>query len=380
MSKDSPDKKDEKVDNSGALALSRRDLIKVAGMGLTVLAGTNLLGTPTCTRAFAMSAKEAETAPGPPEGIAPKVNKPQYVLRIGSHEVNPDHGKPTAAITANGTLPAPEIRVKEGEYLRIQVENRLSKQATSIHWHGILVPAGMDGVPLISQAPIPPGQIFIYEFPVLQSGTYWYHSHFGFQEQMGLGGPFIIEPKSEPLHYDRDYVIFLSDWLHSDPGQVIPNLRKKAKEETPAMKVPRGPDLADVRYDALLLNGRGNQDPWSGLARPGERVRLRIINGSASTFFRFQIEGTDLQITHADGLAIRPVVVDSLFIGMGETYDAIVSLKASGNLLIRAQGLGQKGAEAIGLLHTPDVKLQTSATKPFEKGPRQLSYRQILAP
>ena len=99
MSKDSPDKKDEKVDNSGALALSRRDLIKVAGMGLTVLAGTNLLGTPTCTRAFAMSAKEAETAPGPPEGIAPKVNKPQYVLRIGSHEVNPDHGKPTSQMT-----------------------------------------------------------------------------------------------------------------------------------------------------------------------------------------------------------------------------------------------------------------------------------------
>ncbi len=122
----------------------------------------------------------------------------------------------------------------------------------------MLVPAGMDGVPLVSQAPIPPDQIFIYEYPVLQSGTYWYHSHFGFQEQMGLGGPFIIEPKSEPLQYDRDYVIFLSDWLHSDPYQVIPNLRKKARQETPAMKMSQGPDLADVRYDALLLNGRGN--------------------------------------------------------------------------------------------------------------------------
>jgi FtsP/CotA-like multicopper oxidase with cupredoxin domain len=380
MPKDSHDKKDEKVINFRGWAMSRRDLIKIAGVGLTALAGANLPGIPTCTQAFAMSAKESKAAHEPSEGIVPKPNKPQYVLRIGGQELNPDRAKPAAAITANGTLPAPEIRVKEGEYLRIQVENRLSKQDTSIHWHGILVPAGMDGVPLISQAPIPPGQIFIYEYPVLQSGTYWYHSHFGFQEQMGLGGPFIIEPKYEPLQYDRDYVIFLSDWLHSDPYLVIPNLRKKAKKETPAMKMAQGPDLADVRYDALLMNGRGNQDPWSGLARPGERVRLRIINGSASTFFRFRIEGIDLQITHADGLAVRPVVVDSLFIGMGETYDAIVSLAASGSHLIWAQGLGQKGLEAIGVLHTPDVKRQTVATKPFEEGRRPLSYRQILAP
>jgi len=379
MSKDSHDK-NATVDSFRAWVFSRRDLVKIAGMGLTALAGTRLADIPICAQAFATSAKETEATQGPSEGIIPKPNKPQYVLRIGRQELDPDHAKPTAAITANGTLPAPEIRVKEGEYLRIQVENRLSQQDTSIHWHGMLVPAGMDGVPLVSQAPIPPGQIFIYEYPVLQSGTYWYHSHFGFQEQMGLGGPFIVEPKSEPLHYDRDYVIFLSDWLHSDPWQVFSNLRKKAKKEFPAMKMSQGPDLADVHYDALLLNGRGNQDPWSGLARPGERVRLRIINGAASTFFRFQVEGTDLQITHADGLAVRPVVVDSLFIGVGETYDAIVSLAASGNNLIRAQGLGQKGLEAIGVLHTPDVKPQTSVTKPFEAGQRQLSYRQILAP
>ena len=142
MPMDSTDKKDAKVDNSGDVALSRRDLIKIAGLGLTALAGTNLLGISTCTQAFAMSDKEAEAAQGPPEGFAPKPNKPQYVLKIGRQELNPDHAKPTAAITANGALPAPEIRVKEGEYLRIQVENRLSKQDTSIHWHGILVPAG----------------------------------------------------------------------------------------------------------------------------------------------------------------------------------------------------------------------------------------------
>jgi FtsP/CotA-like multicopper oxidase with cupredoxin domain len=238
----------------------------------------------------------------------------------------------------------------------------------------------MDGVPLVSQAPIPPDQIFIYEYPILQSGTYWYHSHVGFQEQMGLGGPFIIEPKSEPLHYDRDYVIFLSDWLHTNPWQVFDDLRKKGKKSTPTRKMPQGPDLSDIRYDALLINGRGNKDPWSGLVKPGEKVRLRIINGAASTYFRFLIEGTDLQITHADGQAIRPVVADSLFIGVSETYDAIVSLPASGSRLIRAQGQGQGGLEAIGVLHTPDVKPQTSPTKPFAAGRRPLSYRQLMAP
>jgi FtsP/CotA-like multicopper oxidase with cupredoxin domain len=373
MPKGSSNKKDG---NSGAWILSRRDLIKAAGLGLTVLAGANVLGMPL---AGAASVKEPEAPQKPATEFAPKPNKTQYVLKVATQELNPDLAKPTAAITANGALPAPEIRVKEGELLRIQLENRLNKQDTSIHWHGLLVPAAMDGVPLISQAPIPPDQIFIYEYPILQSGTYWYHSHYGFQEQMGLGGPFIIEPKSEPLHYDRDYVIFLSDWLHSNPWQVFDNLRKKAQKSTPAMKIPQGPDLADVRYDALLLNGRGNKDPWSGLVKPGERVRLRIINGSASTFFRFQIEGTDLQITHADGLAIRPIVADSLFIGVGETYDAIVSLEASGSRLIRAQGQGQRGLEAIGVLHTPDVKPQTAPTKPFEAGRRPLSYRQIMA-
>ena len=380
MPKDSHDKKEEKVNNFRTGALSRRELIKIAGLGLMAMAGTNLPGIPTCTPAFALSDKKAETARGTSAGFVPTPNKPQYLLKIGKQELNPDHTKPVAAITVNGTLPGPEIRVKEGENLRIQVENRLSKQDTCIHWHGLLVPAGMDGVPVVSTAPIPPGQIYIYEYPILQTGTYWYHSHFGLQEQMGLSGPFIIEAKREPLQYDRDYVIFLGDWLHSDPYQVVPNLRKKAKKETPASKKSQGPDLADVRYDALLLNGRGNADPWTGLARPGERVRLRIINGATSTLFRLQIEGIDLRFTHADGLAIRPVVADNLFISPGETYDAIVSLKTSGSHLIRAQGLGQGGAEAIGVLHTPDVKPRTSATTPFKKGRRQLSYRQLVAP
>jgi FtsP/CotA-like multicopper oxidase with cupredoxin domain len=236
----------------------------------------------------------------------------------------------------------------------------------------------MDGVPNISHVPLPPGQIFIYEYPIRQSGTYWYHSHYGFQEQMGLGGPFIIEPKTETWVYDEDYVLFLSDWLRSDPYQIIPNLRKKGAKESGSMK-PRGPDLADVRYDALLINGKGKADPWTGTARPGDRIRLRLINGSGSTLFRFMIEGLELQITNADGLAVRPFTVDNLLIGMGECYDIAVTVPTSGSYLIRAQGLGQGGEEAIAVLRTPDARAKATTTKP-RWGPRQLSYWQLLAP
>ena len=166
----------------------------------------------------------------------------------------------------------------------------------------------MDGVPLISQAPIPPDQLFIYEYPILQSGTYWYHSHFGFQEQMGLGGPFIIEPKNEPLHYDRDYVIFLSDWLHADPWQVFYNLRKKAKKETPAMKMPQGPDLVDVRYnalsakiEALLTRVLGDQHLTAlmvthGFAQAGRIANRAVLIDAGSLI----VNGTVQEVLHAE--------------------------------------------------------------------------------
>lgn len=351
--------------------ITRRDLLKASGVGLAVVAGSRLLSYADTPQTL-HTVKDNSAAV--PSGDVPRPNHPQYVLGIQHTKLNPDGAKVMPAITANGVFPAPEIRVKEGDLLRLQVENRLGNQAASLHWHGLLLPAGMDGVPEISQAPIAPGRVFVYEYPILQSGTYWYHSHFQLQEQIGLGGPFIIEAKHEPLQYDHDYVLFLSDWLHSDPYRVIPDLIKKGADAG-----DDSPDLADVQYDALLLNGKGNADPWTCMARTGERVRFRIINGSASTFFRFMIDGHDLQVTHADGLAVRPVLVDNLTIGTAECYDVLVTVAKSGSYTIRAEGLGESGMQALGVLHSPDVRPKTNPARPFWAS-RELSYRQLSAP
>jgi multicopper oxidase len=315
------------------------------------------------------------------------------------------------------------------------VANHLADETTSIHWHGLLVPSAMDGVPGLSQEPIPPRQVFVYEYPIQQSGTYWYHSHVGLQEQLGLLGAFIIEPRREPLSYDRDYVVMLSDWLHADPYAVLANLRGQPQAGTApgggrampptgqaggiamaAMKMDSGvaagamtmggspehgaampmqaqnpgaggtrmagmamgsADLADVDYSAFLLNGRGNHDPWTAVARPGERVRLRVINAGSSTFFRFMVDGHPLTVSHADGNAVRPVEVDNLLIGMAETCDLLVTVRESGSFMIRAEAQDGSG-QAVGVLHTPDAQPKADLAKP-RWGPRQLAYGQLQA-
>lgn len=260
----------------------------------------------------------------------PRPNKSQYVLRIAPTKLNPDGKQTVAAVTVNGIFPGPEIRVREGDQLRIRVENLLD-QPTSIHWHGLLVPASMDGVPDVSNAPIAAGRVFVYEFPILQTGTYWYHSHSDMQEQIGLAGPFVIEEANSPGNIDHDAVVMLSDWLHRSPEQVWAALR--GPKSNPAGSTMQGSmpmgassrvDLSDVAYDAFLINGRGNAKPWILKARPGERIRLRFINAGASTYFRLRLDRIPLTITHADGIAVQPVTVEHLLIGMAECYDAVV--------------------------------------------------------
>src|SRR5262249_16175427 len=258
-------------------------------------------------RAAARPASSKETA------YVPRPNATQYVIAVSRTAINPDGAQSVQAILGNGRLPGPEIRVREGDLLRVLVENRLPDSPTSIHWHGLLDPAAMDGVPDISTAPIAPGRMYIYEYPIRQSGTYWYHSHVGFQEQQGFYGAFVIEPAHEPLHTEHDAVVILADWLHRSPEEVFAELRgkKESMGETkggvnpgagPMGGMKGGPDLSDVKYDAFLLNGRAANDPWTLSVRPGERIRLRLIDGGASTYFRVGLDGHKLQITHADGL------------------------------------------------------------------------------
>lgn len=263
----------------------------------------------------------------------------------------PVDGRTGHAVAINGTIPAPLIRLKEGQNVRLTVENRLLDEDTSIHWHGFIVPFQMDGVPGISFPGIRPGTSFTYEFPIKQSGTYWYHSHSGLQEQLGHYGPIVIDPAGpDPVAYDREHVIVLSDWTFMHPHRLFTRLKQeggffnrnrrtlagemsgKADPLSPAdarmfAEMRMDPtDISDITAAAYtyLINGHSPAENWTGLFRPGERVRLRIINTGAQTIFNVRIPGLKLLVVATDGIDVRPVEVDEFQIGNAETYDVIV--------------------------------------------------------
>jgi len=268
-------------------------------------------------------------------------------LRVG-HSMFTVGGRPGHAITINGVLPAPLIRLREGQTVRLHVENGLDED-TSIHWHGLILPFHMDGVPGISFPGIAAKQTFTYEFPVIQNGTYWYHSHSGLQEQMGHYGPLVIDPAgADPVTYDREHVIVLSDWTFMHPHRVIGKLKQEGgyfnRQRQALIGDPgeNGMSLADrliwgrMRMDptdiadvtgttyTYLINGHGPQENWTGLFQPGERVRLRIINASAMSIFNIRLPGLPMTVVQADGQNVRPVETDELQISVAETYDVIV--------------------------------------------------------
>ncbi len=260
------------------------------------------------------------------------------------------------ATTVNGSLPAPTLRWREGDTVTIRVKNRLN-ETTSIHWHGIILPFQMDGVPGISFAGIPPGETFTYQFKVQQSGTYWYHSHSGMQEATGVYGAIIIDPaQTDSIRADREYVVQLSDWTDEDPMRVLAKLKMqgdyynynqptavdffqdasqmglKAAIDKRKMwnEMRMSPtDLADLSANVLtyLMNGTTPAGNWTGLFRPGERVRLRFINGAANTFYDVRIPGLQLTVVQTDGVNVEPVTVDEFRFGPGETYDVLVQPK-----------------------------------------------------
>jgi CopA family copper-resistance protein len=276
----------------------------------------------------------------------PTLTGEDITLKVG-HSPFTVGGRTGHAITLNGVLPAPLIRLREGQNFRLTVENELDED-TSIHWHGLLLPFQMDGVPGVSFPGIPARGSFTYEFPIVQSGTYWYHSHSGLQEQLGHYGPMIIDPKGpDPVAYDRGHVIVLSDWSFLHPHQIFSKLKQEGgffnrqkqtllgrredemtqDERMMFARMRMDPtDIADVTEAAFtfLINGHGPQENWTGLFRPGERVRLRIINAAAQTIFNVRIPGLPMTVVAADGQNVRPVRIDEFQIGNAETYDVIV--------------------------------------------------------
>lgn len=281
-------------------------------------------------------------------------------------------GQPARPITLNGSIPGPLIRMRQGRDAVLRVTNHLDED-TSIHWHGILLPYTMDGVPGVSFAGIKPGETFEYRYPVEQSGTYWYHSHSGLQEQLGHYGPLILDPaEPEPFEYQRDYVVMLSDWTFDDPGWVLSRLKKGegyynyqkrtvgdffrdvAAQGWSRTWAERGMwgrmrmssrDIADVTGAAYtyLINGLPSESNWTGLFRPGEKVRLRVINGSAMSFFDVRIPGLKMTVVAADGQNVEPVPVDEFRIGVAETYDVIVEPQQDRAYTIFAESMDRSG-------------------------------------
>ena len=319
----------------------------------------------------------------------------RYELVIDEGEVRFSDGS-RPALTINGQSPAPELRFKEGEEVEIAVTNKLERM-TALHWHGIILPYTQDGVPGISFPGIAPGETFTYRFTLNQSGTYWYHAHADFQEQEGLYGPLIIEPKGrEPYRYDREYTVLLFDWQDENPERTLANLKKQAdyyndQQQTVVdffrdvardglgatvrdrwdwgnMRMAKT-DIADVGGFRFLINGRDAEQNWTALFKPGERVRLRIINGSGMSYFDLRIPGLPLTVVQADGNDVQPVVVDQLRLAVAETYDVIVQPREDKAYALVAESMDRRG-QALATL-APRTGMRAEA--PPLRAPRLLS-------
>ena len=327
------------------------------------LAATGLLGGLGMWRAPVW----AVTSPGQ----ANVLTGTEFDLYIGELPVNITGTKRTA-MAINGSVPGPILRWREGDTVTLRVRNRL-QQDTSIHWHGIILPANMDGVPGLSFHGIAPDGMYEYKFKVQQNGTYWYHSHSGFQEQVGVYGALVIDAKEpEPFTYDRDYVVMLSDWTDEDPARVLSKLKKQSdyynyhkrtvgdfvndvsemgwsaaladRKMWAEMKMSPT-DLADVSgYTyTYLMNGQAPDGNWTGVFRPGEKIRLRFINGSAMSYFDVRIPGLKMTVVAADGQHVEPVSVDEFRVAVAETYDVIVEPDSEQAYTIFAQSMDRTG-------------------------------------
>jgi len=337
---------------------SRRDFLQTGAATLGLLAGLDSL-LPRFAGASGLPRAPLRAADG------------VFDLAIGRESVGIG-GRRASAIAINGSVPGPLLRFREGDDVTLRVRNAL-REDTSIHWHGIILPNGMDGVPEVTFPGIKPGETFTYRYPVRQSGTYWYHSHSGLQEQLGVYGPLIIDPaEPDPIESEREHVVLLSDWTFEDPYGLLANLKKMGGYYNFQRRTVGGffrdigeqglgaavgdrlrwgrmrmdpTDIADVTGAtySYLMNGMAPASNWTGLFQPGERVRLRLINGSAASYVDVRIPGLALTVVQADGQNVQPVTVDELRIAIAETYDVIVTPAENRPYTIFAEAMDRSG-------------------------------------
>jgi FtsP/CotA-like multicopper oxidase with cupredoxin domain len=343
------------------LSLPRRSFLS----GSVALAAASALSVP----AWARGGSLRHAAKGPPElageDIRLTIDRAHFATG----------GRSGHAVAVNGSVPGPLVKLREGQDVRLHVTNNLDEDS-SIHWHGLLVPFQFDGVPGVSFPGIRPGETFTYEFPLRQSGTYWWHSHSGLQEQAGHYGPLVVEAADgSDAQYDRDYVVLLSEFTPLHPHEVMRKLKVgehyfnrqmqtategemsgEMRREWAAMRMnPR--DISDVTGSTytFLINGHGPADDLEYLFKPGERVRLRFINGSAMTFFNIRIPGMEMKVIQADGQAVRDVPVDEFQIGVAETYDVVVEPRTGAHTIV-AEAMDRSGMGVATLTDTPGRK------------------------
>ncbi|PVZ12504.1 MULTISPECIES: copper resistance system multicopper oxidase [unclassified Pseudomonas] len=355
---------------------TRRTFIQTLAAG-TALAGTGLWQQPV----WAAPVSTGQALAGA-----------DFDLYIGEQTVNIT-GTPRTAQTINGSLPGPLLRWREGDTVSLRVRNRL-KETTSVHWHGIVLPADMDGVPGLSRFKgIAPGEYYDYRFTLRQNGTYWYHSHSGFQEQRGVYGPLIIDPATPaPYHFDREHVLMLSDWTDQNPERVFARLKEQpeyyqqqrtlvdfihdvaeqgftaaVKDRAMWARMRMSPtDIADVSGQAYtyLVNGHGPQANWTGLFKPGETVLLRLINGSAMSYFDLRIPGLKLRVVAADGQYVQPVDVDEVRLAVAETLDVLVEPGDAAAYTVFAQAMDRSGYARATLAQRAGAQAQIPALDP----------------
>ncbi|HEU4542762.1 MAG TPA: multicopper oxidase family protein [Jiangellaceae bacterium] len=331
----------------------------------------------------AVQSAENERRSSDAKVVAVTLTAAPTTMRIGDRELE--------TWTFNGQLPGPELRLNAGDVLRARVQNRLPDPLT-IHWHGIDLRSDMDGVPHVSQQPIPPGGDFTYEFTVPDPGTFFYHSHVGVQLDRGLYGALIVEDPAAKADYDREFTVILDDWLDgvaATPDDVLSQLRTEGMSHggmggmhhgagAGTVGSPLGTDTGDVDYQLFLSNGRPPDDPDEVAIEPGERVRLRMINAASDTAFRVAVGGAQLEVTHTDGRPVLPVDTDAVLLGMGERYDAVVTVTGPGVFPLVASAEGKDG-QAMALLRTGPGESPPPDVEPSELTGRLLTLDDLQA-
>ena len=346
--------------------------------GSSTLLGASMLSTlPTMANSALTKSQNVVVNSDRADHIVPILTGKEFDLYV-SEKMITVNGKSSMATLINDSLPAPTLKMQEGDTVTIRVHNQLN-ESTSIHWHGLLVPFEMDGVPGISFDGIPAGSTFTYKFKLIQSGTYWYHSHTGFQEQTGMRGAIVIEPKGRERHpIEEDHVILLSDWTHRDPHNLVKLLKQRADFDNyhlPDFKkllsdiaatdlkaafdkrkmwnqmrmMPTDfTDLSGEKTFTYLMNGKTTAANWTQLVKAGQPVKLRFINGSAQTIFDVRIPGLKMKVVATDGIDVSPVDIDDFRIGVAETYDVIVTPTKDAHTIF-AQNIDRSGYVATTL-------------------------------